>query len=142
MGDGQKYHVYKEVPISKPIVYSEPWFGKRNQYNLAAQSHTASNFKYFQTQRVDKTKVLISLPYLWISKRLTVPDDYFVLSQSLSYQYYDLNNYNTGYLFGNGSRNLAYTVGLSRSNKGVNPIFPTYGSDLVFQLNLHLHTLY
>ncbi len=60
-----------------------------------------------------------------------MPDDYFVLSQSLSYQHYDLNNYNTGlFTFGNGaSRNLAYTVGISRSNKGVNPIFPTYGSE-------------
>ena len=42
-----------------------------------------------------------------------------------------MNNYNTGlFTFGNGSsKNLAYTVGLSRSNKGVNPIFPTYGSE-------------
>jgi outer membrane protein insertion porin family len=31
-----------------------------------------------------------------LAKRLTVPDDFFVLSQSLSYQHYDLNNYNTG----------------------------------------------
>ena len=50
-----------------------------------------------------------------IAKRLTVPDDYFVLSQAVSFQYYDLNNYNTGlFTFGNGaSRNLAYTIGLS-----------------------------
>jgi outer membrane protein insertion porin family len=54
-----------------------------------------------------------------LARRLTVPDDFFVLSQSLSYQHYDLNNYNTGlFTFGNGaSRNLAYTIGLSRSNK-------------------------
>jgi outer membrane protein insertion porin family len=60
-----------------------------------------------------------------------VPDDYFVLSNSLSFQYYDLNNYNTGlFTFGNGaSRNLAMTVGLTRNNKGVNPIFPTSGSE-------------
>ena len=66
-----------------------------------------------------------------IAKRLTVPDDYFVLSQAVSYQHYALNNYNTGlFTFGNGtSRNLAYTVGLTRSSKGLNPIFPTYGSE-------------
>jgi outer membrane protein insertion porin family len=69
---------------------------------------------------------------------LTVPDDFFVLSQSLSYQHYDLNNYNTGlFTFGNGaSRNLAYTIGLSRSNKGVNPIFPTYGSEFSISAKL------
>jgi outer membrane protein insertion porin family len=61
---------------------------------------------------------------------LTVPDDFFVLSQSLSYQHYDLNNYNTGlFTFGNGaSRNLAYYWVIEEA-KGVNPIFPTYGSE-------------
>lgn len=34
------------------------------------------------------------------------------------------------FTFGNGSsRNLAYTIGLSRNSKGTNPIFPTYGSE-------------
>jgi outer membrane protein insertion porin family len=38
------------------------------------------------------------------ARRLTVPDDFFVLSQSVSYQHYDLNNYNTGlFTFGNGA---------------------------------------
>jgi outer membrane protein insertion porin family len=73
-----------------------------------------------------------------LAKRLTVPDDFFVLSQSISYQHYDLNNYNTGlFTFGNGSsRNFAYTIGLSRSNKGVNPIFPTYGSEFSISAKL------
>jgi outer membrane protein insertion porin family len=66
-----------------------------------------------------------------IAKQLKSPDDSFVLSNAVSFQYYDLNNYNTGlFTFGDGSsRNLAYTVGLSRNNKGLNPIFPTYGSE-------------
>jgi hypothetical protein len=60
-----------------------------------------------------------------------VPDDFSYYHKLVSFQYYDLNNYNTGlFTFGNGaSRNLAYTVGLSRNNKGVNPIYPTYGSE-------------
>jgi outer membrane protein insertion porin family len=47
-----------------------------------------------------------------LAKRLTVPDDFFVLSQSLSYQHYDLNNYNTGlFTFGDGtSRNMAHRI--------------------------------
>ena len=62
---------------------------------------------------------------------MNVPDDYFILSQAVSFQYYDLNNYNTNlFTFGDGSsRNLAYTIGISRNNKGLNPIFPTYGSE-------------
>jgi outer membrane protein insertion porin family len=66
-----------------------------------------------------------------IAKKLTVPDDYFVLSQSFQFQYYDLNNYNTGlFSFGNGSsNNLAYTVGLSRNNTFNDPIYPVGGSN-------------
>jgi hypothetical protein len=47
---------------------------------------------------------------------------------------HDLNNYNTGlFTLGTVHQDLAYTIGL-RSNKGVNPIFPTVQSS-VFQLN-------
>ena len=62
---------------------------------------------------------------------MTVPDDYFTLSNAISFQYYDLNNYNTGlFTFGNGSsRNLAFNIGLSRNSKGNNPIYPTKGSE-------------
>jgi len=65
-----------------------------------------------------------------IAKKLSVPDDYFVLSQAISFQYYDLNDYNTGlFTFGNGnSNNLAYTVGLSRNNTFNDPIYPIGGS--------------
>src|SRR5690606_23491063 len=50
----------------------------------------------------------------------------------VGFQYYDLNNYNTGlFTFGDGSsRNLSYTVGFSRNNKGHNPIFPTSGAEI------------
>ena len=49
-----------------------------------------------------------------------------------------MNNYNTGlFTFGNGAcRNFAYTIGLSRNNKGVNPIFPTYGSEFSLSAKL------
>ena len=70
-----------------------------------------------------------------LAKRLQVPDDFFQLSQSVSYQYYNLNNYYTGlFTFGDGeSNNLAYTINLTRNNTRVNPIFPTGGS--TFSIN-------
>jgi len=54
-----------------------------------------------------------------------------VFSQTASFQYYDLHNYNTGlFTFGNGSsRNLAYMLSINRNNKGINPVFPTSGSE-------------
>jgi outer membrane protein insertion porin family len=60
-----------------------------------------------------------------LAKRLTVPDDFFVLSQSLSYQHYDLNNYNTGlFTFGDGTSRNKHTIG-SRNNKGKSIFLPT-----------------
>jgi outer membrane protein insertion porin family len=68
---------------------------------------------------------------LGIGKRLERPDDYFMLSHALAYQYYDLNNYNTGlFTFGDGeSHNINYTISLTRNNKGINPIYPTSGAE-------------
>jgi outer membrane protein insertion porin family len=66
-----------------------------------------------------------------IAQKLQWPDDYFVLSQAVSFQHFDLKNYNTGlFTFGDGfSNNLAYTIGLSRSNTDINPIYPRSGSE-------------
>ena len=67
-----------------------------------------------------------------MAKRLLVPDDNFTLSHSLSFQYYDLNNYYSNFFaFSNGSsRNLAYTIELSRDNRGglMPAIYPQSGA--------------
>ncbi|MDG2430952.1 POTRA domain-containing protein, partial [Flavobacterium sp.] len=143
MGDGQKVSLRLQGSTyfqTYSVSFSEPWFGGKKPVQFSSSiSYSKQFLNNFQTQRVDKTKSFNILTVsVGLAKRLTVPDDYFVLSQSLSYQFYDLNNYNTGlFTFGNGSsRNLAYTVGLSRSNKGVNPIFPTYGSEFSISAKL------
>lgn len=136
MGDGQKVSLRLQGSTyfqTYSLSFSEPWFGGKKPVQFSTSlSYTTQYLNNYVTQQVDKTK---SFNILTLSvgkaKRLTVPDDYFVLSQSVSYQLYELHNYNTGlFTFGNGtSRNLAYTIGITRSNKGVNPIFPMYGSE-------------
>ncbi|MBC5837166.1 BamA/OMP85 family outer membrane protein [Flavobacterium muglaense] len=136
MGDGQKVSLRLQGSTyfqTYSVSFSEPWFGQKKPVQFSSSiSYSKQFLNNYVTQSVDKSKSFNILTMsIGLAKRLTVPDDYFVLSQSLSYQHYDLNNYNTGlFTFGNGaSRNLAYTLGISRSNKGVNPIFPTYGSE-------------
>ena len=136
MGDGQKVALRLQGSAffqTYSLSFSEPWFGGKKPVSFNSSfSYSKQFLNDFQTGLVDKNRSfnIISLS-VGIAKRLTVPDDSFVLSHSVSFQYYDLNNYNTGlFTFGNGSaRNLAYTVGLTRNNKGLNPIFPTYGSE-------------
>lgn len=136
MGDGQKVALRLQGSTyfqTYSLSFSEPWFGGKKPVQFSSSiSYSKQFLNNFVTRTVDKSRSFnIFTVQVGLAKRLTVPDDYFVLSQSVSYQHYDLNNYNTGlFTFGNGaSRNLAYTIGISRSNKGVNPIFPMYGSE-------------
>jgi outer membrane protein insertion porin family len=136
MGDGQKVSLRLQASIffkTYSLSFSEPWFGGKKPVQFSTSlSYSKQYLGSSSFQDVDKSRSfnLLTLS-VGIAKRLTVPDDFFVLSQSLSFQHYDLNNYNTGlFTFGDGvSRNLAYTIGLTRNSKGVNPIFPTYGSE-------------
>ena len=136
MGDGQKLSLRLQASTyfqTYSFSFSEPWFGGKKPVQFSGSISYSKQFSNnFATGRVDKTKSFnIFTASVGLAKRLKVPDDFFVLSQAVSYQHYDLNNYNVGlFTFGNGnSRNLSYTIGLSRNNKGLNPIFPTYGSE-------------
>ena len=136
MGDGQKMSLRLQGSSyfqTYSLSFSEPWFGGKKPVSFSTSISHSKQFLYnFQTRDVtrDQSFNITSLS-IGLAKRLTVPDDFFVLSHTASFQYYKLNNYNTGlFTFGNGaSRNLAYTLGLSRNSKGTNPVFPTYGSE-------------
>lgn len=136
MGDGQKMSLRLQGSSyfrTYSLSFSEPWFGGKKPVSFSSSFSYSKQFLYnYQTRDVTKDQSfnIIALS-TGIAKRLTVPDDYFVLSQAISFQYYDLNNYNTGlFTFGDGSsRNLTYTIGLTRNSKGVNPIYPTTGSE-------------
>ena len=112
--------------------FSEPWLGGKKPYQLSTSISHSKQFLYnAATRRADKSRRFnITGLTLGLSTRLSEPDDYFVLSQAISYQHYNLQNYNTGlFTFGDGtSNNLSYTVGLSRNNLYNDPIFPTGGS--------------
>ncbi len=143
MGDGQKVSLRLQASTffqTYSMSFSEPWFGGKKPVSFSSSlSYSKQFLNNFVTQRADKTRSFDILTLsVGLAKRLTVPDDFFVLSQSISYQHYSLNNYNTGlFTFGNGtSRNLSYTVGLTRNSKGVNPIFPTYGSEISLSAKL------
>ena len=112
--------------------FSEPWLGGKKPYQLSTSISYSRQFLFNpQTRRADKNRRFNILGVtVGLSTRLSKPDDYFLFSQALSYQNYDLRNYNTGlFTFGDGTaNNLSYTVGLTRNNLYTDPIFPTGGS--------------
>ena len=135
MGDGQSLSLRLQASqfySTYSFSFAEPWMGGREPVQFSTSlSHTIQyRFDYF-TGRADKSQYFqISGLTLGLAKRLKVPDDFFTLSQSIAFQYYDLNNYYTGlFTFGDGSaNNLTYTVALMRNNTFTNPIFPMGGS--------------
>ncbi|MEO8773483.1 MAG: POTRA domain-containing protein [Gelidibacter sp.] len=122
--------------------FTEPWMGGKRPIQFSTSlSHTKQFLYNPRTRDADKSKRFnITGLTVGIAKRLTQPDDFFMLSQAVSFQHYDLQNYNTGlFTFGNGySNNLAYTIGLSRNNTYTDPIFPTGGSSFAVTAKLSL----
>ncbi|RKE91882.1 Beta-barrel assembly machine subunit BamA [Ichthyenterobacterium magnum] len=134
-GDGQKLALRLQASRffqTYSFSFSEPWLGGKRPVQLSTSLSHTKQFLYDPVSRnADKDRRFnITGISVGLAKRLSVPDDYFTLSQSVSFQHYDLKNYNTGlFTFGNGySNNLSYTVGLSRSNTYTDPIYPTGGS--------------
>ena len=135
-GDGQRLSLRlqsSQFYNTYSFTFVEPWLGGRQPVQFSTSLSKTNQFRYdFFTGRADKSQSFeISSISVGLAKRLTVPDDYFLLSQAITYQYFNLNNYFTGlFTFGNGvSNNINYTVTLSRNNTYTNPIFPLGGSN-------------
>ncbi len=145
MGDGQKLSLRLQASRfyqTYSFSFAEPWFGGKKPVQFSTSiSHTKQFLYNSITRNADKSRSFnITGLSVGLAKRLTVPDDYFTLSQSIGYQHYDLNNYNTGlFTFGDGySNNLSYTVGLSRNSSGPGPIYPLVGSNFNVSAKLSL----
>ena len=139
MGDGQSFSLRAQAStfyrtFSASLV--EPWFGGKKpvQASLSLSHSIQYRYDYNQGSRraeADKDqRFVITGGSIGIQTRLDRPDPYFYISNSLSFQHFDLRNYNVGlFTFGNGSsENLAYTLGISRNETDANPIFPRRGS--------------
>ena len=143
MGDGQSLSLRLQASqfySTYSFSFAEPWLGGRSPVKFSTSlSHTIQyRYDYF-TGLADRSQSFqISGLTLGLAKRLRIPDDYFLLSQSISYQYYNLQNYYTGlFTFGDGAaNNLAYSIALTRNNTYTNPIFPVGGSTFTISAKL------
>ncbi|WP_417368294.1 outer membrane protein assembly factor BamA [Flavobacterium beibuense] len=134
MGDGQKLSLRLQGSTyfqTYSLSFTEPWFGGKKPIQLFSSLSHSKQFLYnFQSRDVDRSQSFtISSITVGMSKRLSGIYDNLRISHSLTFQYYNLSNYNTGlFTFGNGSsRNLAYTLEVTRDNRG-SLIYPMSGS--------------
>ena len=143
-GDGQRVQLRFQANGSQFQVYSlsftEPWLGGRKPNALSVSaSHTVyqtffdplNPYSIYQGLKGRKpTGSYTNTAFtVGLGRQLRVPDDFFTLTNSLSFQRYDLNNldiFQIGY--SNGiSNNFTFNTTLSR-NSIDNPQFPRSGS--------------
>ena len=143
MGDGQRFSLRLQASRffqTYSFSFAEPWLGGKQPVQFSASLSRTVQYLFDPiTRDADRSRrFLITGLTFGLAKKLKVPDDYFLLSQALSFQHYDLRNYNTGlFTFGDGfSNTLAYTIALTRNNTYTNPIFPLGGSEFSISAKL------
>jgi hypothetical protein len=100
--------VFRTVVWTKKPVHSVLRYRSKQFQRLPGKNKTNK----FQLKKVDFRFLLFQIPHLGNN---TI-QDYLLWERCI--------------------KKLSYTIGLSRSNKGVNPIFPTYGSEFSISAKL------
>lgn len=134
MGDGQKLSLRAQAGANFQnfsFSFVQPWLAGRKAQSLSTSIY---NSRFNQTANSNGRSVL----NIWggsvgLSRRLNKPDNFFRLSNTISFQNYGFDNYplNVGTIsFNDGfSNNLNYGISLDRTSAGPDPIFPTSGSN-------------
>ncbi len=143
-GDGQRLSVRAQTNgiyyQSYNFSFTEPWLGgkKPNALTVSAFHSLFSNGakKYIdvvggQLYNPARQSMSIIGGSLGLGRRLKWPDNFFNMYTSLSYNYYDLRNYGTAFVFPTGFANdLNLGINISR-NSVDQPIYPKSGSNFV-----------
>jgi len=139
-GDGQKLTLrlqsYGKGYLSASASFTEPWLGGKKPNQLSVSTYiSAFNNGYAKSSASYYAYNITGLSFAF-SRRLNWPDNYFNLTQTISLQHYNLDNY---VLFGKQSDGLyqsySYTVGLGRYSTDAQ-IYPRAGSELNLSLEL------
>ena len=146
-GDGQTLSVrartngsyYQNYSIS----FQEPWLGgkKPNNFSVSAYrsiQNTAGYIgRYFRGASTNESSFKITGGSVGLRQRLEWPDDYFILSNSLSYERYNLKDWTRGrFIMQDGiSNNLSFSTTFGR-NSVSQPIYPRSGSKFMLTLKI------
>ena len=133
-GDGQTLSLQAQAGqyfTNYGVSFTEPWlFGTRPTALSVGLNYSRVNYSY---STGDQTMNIFSAT-AGLTRYLRWPDDYFSLYTGIQYQSYNFSNY--PFYFGdaleyNGStKSFSFNIGLSRNSAGLDPVFPTYGSNI------------
>ncbi|MDN4164592.1 POTRA domain-containing protein [Cytophagales bacterium LB-30] len=137
VGDGQQFSIRAQASGVQFQNYSvgfvEPWLGgkKPNSFSINF-NHSIQRYLDFRTRDVNGALRVTGVS-MGLGRRLEWPDNYFVQSNSINYQYYYLDlpvNSGSDFGFNNGeANNINFNNTISR-NSVDNPLYPRGGSSL------------
>ncbi len=139
-GDGQSLSIRAQsngrIYQSYNLSFVEPWLGgkKPNTFSMSFYKSLMTNGR--KKGEDGRQSMIIDGASVGLGKRLEWPDDYFSLYAEISYQRYNLNNYDVyRFLFRNGVSNLlTLEAKLTRFSAGPNLIYPMGGSTFSFSV--------
>jgi len=135
-GDGQRLALrvyantyYRQYGFS----FTEPWLGGKKP-NAFTFSFSHTNFTNGQSESsANYQRMRIANAAVGLTSRLKIPDDYFMMSNTISYQYYDVKNYPYFIIINGYSHGLSYNYSLIRNSLDA-VIYPRNGSEMLFSL--------
>ncbi|MEQ6119502.1 POTRA domain-containing protein [Reichenbachiella sp. MALMAid0571] len=140
VGDGQKLSLRFQANgrqfQSYSTSFSEPWLGgkKPNSFGVSFNYSVQRSINYITDETLGSLKVLGATVSL--GRRVKWPDDYFTISNSVSYLNYDLYNFGQSLGFSSGvANNFTFNTTIAR-NSIDNPMFPRGGSSVSLNIAL------
>lgn len=140
VGDGQKLSLRFQANgrqfQSYSTSFSEPWLGgkKPNSFGVSFNYSVQRSINYITDETLGSLKVLGATVSL--GRRVKWPDDFFTISNSVSYLNYDLYNFGQSLGFSSGvANNFTFNTTIAR-NSIDNPMFPRGGSSVSLNIAL------
>jgi outer membrane protein insertion porin family len=144
VGDGQRLSLRMQANgrqyQSYSFSFTEPWLGGRKPHSFTVSLNSSVQRSLYGYRTSDTTSVSPLLKVhsitVGLGRRLEWPDNYFTLTNSVSYLRYILDNWNSGLGFSNGVAN-SFTFNTTLSRNSVNEImYPSQGSNISLSVTL------
>ncbi len=139
-GDGQKLSLRGQTNgkyyQSYSLSFTEPWLGgkKPNSFSFSVYHSIRTQGSYWNNTSAQNMKMTGAS--VGLGRRLSWPDSYFTLYNELSYQRYELNDYDYFQLFSDGTSNNINIKTTFARNSINQPLYPRSGANISLTLEL------
>jgi outer membrane protein insertion porin family len=140
VGDGQRLSLRAQANgrsfQSYSFSFTEPWLGGRKPHSFTVSMSSSFQRNIYASQSDIDQRLQVHSITVGLGRMLEWPDNYFSLTNSVSYVRYILNNWNSGLGYSNGvSNSFTFNTTLAR-NSIDNPMYPAQGSSISLSLTL------